>query len=157
MTQNIFILENLFFVFVAIAVVALSLYSCSDDVNLKSEIEYKGSKTSLELRMLLQETSNPTLSSLDSETKESLVKCTIFEDGRLQGFENIDENIDELNNSNMLDVLSAILQHKVVDRSVKNRITPVIGTDPWSYCSNCWWQRDEHDCCQVGGEGCVDY
>ena len=118
--------------------------------------EYKGPNSTLELEALLNESPNSVLKALSKENKESLVKCAVFNDNRLRGFENADDNIKHLNSTNMLEILSAILQGVVVAGDGSSSSSIEFRTGDYSYCSNCFWYRDHDDCCNVGGDGCID-
>lgn len=143
-------------------------YSCADDSGKElaelAEYKYKGPKNSSELEAVLNENTHSVIAELSKDKKESLVKYAVFHNGRFRGFGDADDNINLLNNTNMVEVLSVVLQTEIVHRKWSESLSSIrsrAGGD--SYCSNCFpiitvTDPDLPDtCCTTGGRGCYDY
>ena len=137
---------------------------------------YTGPTNTQELSYLLFNSTKPALAKLDTATKNSLITYTIFFNGEPKGFSGSDTKIKDLVDSNIKDVLAAIVEMEVIvfdyenapiihtisfDDFVKNYTNDPIGwsfTNVYSECKNCYWNPPVGGpyCCKVGGPSCWD-
>ena len=130
-------------------------------------LAYLGPNSVGDLQKTLSNSSNPVLSKLDPETVQSLLAYSVFINGIFSGFSGTDENIQKLYNSNMGDVLSAILNTSVIMKSgpvcKENNVTLVSHGENLvaaicSFCTNCAAPESfPIGCCYVPGGGCCDF
>jgi hypothetical protein len=138
------------------------------------EVQYLGPRNTEELKTVFASSKEEVISSLNESTKESLIKNMIFSDGMFRGMKARDENIQKLYDTNILKVLSALLQMDVVanNNPVKSNYRVVFGSRlesignikyqrvvVASHCSNCKTPvvMNASMCCETGGDGCDDY
>lgn len=133
-------------------------------------LAYLGPQNSDQLVTTLNTSTDPAITTLSTEQKNSIVTYAYFASGSggyFKGFSGHDANIAGLYSSNkMAGVLTAILKTKVSITSgpitrgynvslVHNGSNMLVAVA--SFCSNCYAGSTEDGCCGVGGDGCCDY
>jgi hypothetical protein len=160
-------MKKLFFLtLLCIASSLLIFHSCSKDIdNNKVKLDYQKVKSdykrpvnSTELTSILNNSKEVVLVNLSEDVKQSIIEHAAFQENRLCGFKSTDTNLDYLKKTNILEVLTAIFQHEVVDATIAvQKAAGPQPDDPYSFCKNCWWHRESDGCCELGGDGCIDF
>jgi hypothetical protein len=128
-------------------------------------LPYSGPGDTAGFSTFLATSTAPAITNLDAATKASLVDYLVFRDGLPRGLSGTDQNIQNLYQTDAAAVFSAIYGLPVTTRSnsidqymplatiIDMGITPVP-----SLCQNCYFpQSGDSVCCNVGGDGCVDF